>query len=276
MKTLNLLFLPLLFLNQAQAQIKKTKYNIISLGYETWFPRRLPANFGTTFPYTVTDAATGGVTTQTFTGATSGQVARTVSAADLFDLAFVRKHYAIDIGVGINTELHNSIDFFMKGGGRYVLPFGPMLLLEPGIDFYYLTGQGTKLGTIDNKGKEIGLFGYTAQDNWDYTDPDSYATYHYTADHIDVIYRGKGFLAAPKLIVATRPMGKFSFSVEAGWMIQLKQTTTMAFVQEDDSGDSNDAGKVSLPQNGYMGGPYAGINMGFVFVPRYLRGLQQK
>jgi hypothetical protein len=72
---------------------------------------------------------------------------------------------------------------------------------------------------------------------------------------------------APKVLLGTVLWRKFYFGIEAGWLLQLGQSTTIKLTQYDESDDSNSnpVGKVHLNANGSPGGPEVALNVGWCF-----------
>lgn len=259
----------------AQAQTANTptppeNYSILSTGFGEFFPYDPGHDISATFPYTVKDVATGNVTRQNFNGAIHGRFTRPTYMINLLNEELVRKRNSIDMGFGLFREAGGDHGFYLKGGYGYILPLGS-LLLKPSLDLYYLNGID-RMGSIDNRQKEISLLGFVAPDQFtvETTDEDDVTTdATYNADHLDVNYRRYSFLAEPKIVLATKPKGRLAVSLEAGWMFQLSQRSVLQFEQEDGSSENgNNVGSISLERNGFLSGPYVALNIGVYLWPK--------
>jgi hypothetical protein len=273
MKPLYLLLISLLLLKDAGAQTKAANarmpskgYDIVSAGFGEFYPRDPGHDISATFPYMVKDVSTGSVTQQTFSGALHGKFTKPSYLIDLLNLEIVRKHHGSDVGFGLLQEAGGDHGFFLKGGYRYILQLGG-LLIKPSIDLYYLNGVD-RMGRIDNKEKEISLFGFTASEQYttESSDDDGVSmTSTHTADHLDVNYRRYSVLVEPKIILANKPRGAFAISLEGGWMLPVSQMSILQFEQRDGSAEGNKVGSISFGKNGFLSGPYVAINVGYVF-----------
>jgi hypothetical protein len=277
MRALCWLLIPLLWFQDAGAQTSTAnsfpspeRYSILTAGFGIFYPSRAGHDFSTSFPYTLKDVNTGVETNQTFNGALHGRFTSPISMIDLLGLELVRKHHSIDLGFGLSEEGGGNHGFYVKGGYGYILSFGG-LQLKPTLDFCYLFGGNNTLGKIDNKQKEVFLPGVQAGDQFDVYTSDEYSSTDetYDADHMDVNYVRSVFYGEPKLVLAPKPRGRFAFSLEFGWMVQLMQISRLQYEQYDD-GESHSkvVGHTPLVHNGNLSGPYAAIHVGVYLWPK--------
>lgn len=277
MKPLYLLLIPLLSSAYAGAQTQAvapsghlTNYTVLSAGFGQFYPSDPGHDFAVTFPYTVRDIDNGGVTGHSFSGALIGAFTKPSFMTDLLNVDIMRGHNDYRMGFGLFNEAGGDRGYYLKGGYSLVIPLG-FLLIKPSVDLFYLSGSD-KMGAIDNRRKEIGLYGFTAQDQFTWTtdDGDGLSTSSTEdADHLNVYFKRFSFLAEPKLILSTKPMRRLVVSLEAGWMYQLRQRTELRFEQEGvDNGTFNTVGHVPLEKNGLLSGPYAAIRLGICLWPK--------
>jgi hypothetical protein len=269
MKRLFPLLLALLLLDTADAQLpQQSSYTIISMGFGSVFLKDPGKGFGVSFPYSSFATQPNGVDTQaTFNGAVGNSFSNRMVTVDLPDFEVVFGHdnrHAINLGGGLNKNLENDYSFFLKTGYKYVFTFHD-LQIKPGFDVYYLLGHNKTIGSINNIGSEIHVLGFTASDSWtqDYSDDngnDYQQTYY--ADHLDVDYRRKSLDLDPNLTLTVNPVGKFVFSIQAGWFLQISQASQLNFLQSDWTNNKNHVGTISLDHNGTLTGPYVGMSIG--------------
>ncbi len=268
--------LSILFMTDAGAQTQTghspllpVDYTILSTGFGKFYPSDPGHDISATFPYTVKDIPTGSSTQQTFSGGIHGKFTKPSYMLDLLKAEFVRKHHSIDMGVGLFQEKGGDHGFYLKGGYNYILSLGSWQI-KPGLDFYYLNGSD-RLGSIDNRQKEISLFGMTASDQFTVEESDGNdgtTDVTYDAYSLTVNYNRYSFLTEPKITLAPRPRGSLTFSVEAGWMFQLAQKTVLQFTQQDNSENSSGVGHIPMEKNGLLSGPYVAINVGVNLWPK--------
>jgi hypothetical protein len=262
MRTLILLCIPLLVWADAGAQTFTDDYNVISIDASTLLARLPGHDITTTFPYTVTSVASGSTSQYNFAGALHG---RFTSPAYMVGLNFAqvwrRDHF--NFGGGLLREEGGDHGFYLKGGYGYSFFLGD-LAVRPALDLYYLVDKN-RMGTIDNRQKQISLLGYTAYEQFIVKEDDGVGNLYdvtYNADHLDVNYRRFSLLADPKVVLSTRPLGRFVVGLELGWMLQLYQQCDLLLEQSSVHGVTNTAGKVRLDNNGALNGPFAAINIG--------------
>jgi hypothetical protein len=246
-------------------------YSILSAGFGRFFLSTPGRDISATLPYMVKDVNSGLETNQTFNGSARSLFKTPVNMINLLNFELVRKHESIDLGFGLAQERNaDKQGFYLKGGYRYILPLGP-LLIKPGVDNYFVIAGQNTIGSIDNRQKEIFLAGYHAGDQFTVTtsDDDGSTTDTYDADHLDISYGRTILLTEPKITLATRPAGRWAFSLEFGWMIQLVQWSNLEFKQFDASGDhSHSVGTALFGSDGTLSGPYAAINVGIYLWPK--------
>jgi hypothetical protein len=248
------------------------RYTIMYVGGGVFSPGQPGHDISTSFQYQLIDLPSGAKTTQTFSGGVHGRFTSPIYLIDLFGLEFVNKHLDINSGVGLYEEAGGDHGVYLKAGYRYVIPVG-RLLIKPGFDLDYFFGSSIVMGKIDNRNKDIIVPGFEAGDQFQAQTPDSWddgsTTETYNADHLNVDYRRSGFLVNPKVVLATRPRKRFSFSLELGWMFQLAQQSDIIYRQED-GGEQNSytLGKTAIAENGIFSGPYAAFTVGFVLWPK--------
>jgi hypothetical protein len=262
MKPLRLLFIVLLSFMEGRAQ--KEGYTIVSLNVGNLFPRSAGHDVTSFFPYTSTSVLDGKETHELFNSSTRG---RFRSPSYLIDLSveYDKGHHGGTFGIGGFTGRGGDYGLSLKAGYRYIVPLGG-LQLKPAIDVYYLIGANNNLGNIDNREKMLSLPGLTSYDQFTVksTDEDggSQQDTYYT-DHLDVNYRRNSWLVKPGIILSAQPRNKLVFSLEAGWMFQVAQSSFLQFVQKGDGqGESRVLGKAPMEKNGKLSGPYAAISIG--------------
>jgi hypothetical protein len=265
MKPLILLLTPFLFLQQAAAQSPTGRYLLFSVSGGLLYPRHPGKDVTQNFGYTTIPDAGGGRTSQTFNGSLGHSFANPSFTGDFIGFEIAQKHHSIDFGIGLTQELKDNEGGYFRGGYRYHLLFKGFRL-KAGLDLYYVIGGENKLGSIDNKDQEIDLLGYKAKSQWTETSSDddgnTETDTHYV-NKLDVLYQRNSFLAEPKIALTTT--GKhFAFGLEAGWMFQLAQDAVIELQQSDTKGDNtHSVGRVSMNNNGSMGGPYVALTVGY-------------
>jgi hypothetical protein len=278
MKSLYLLLPALLLFGAAGAQTQPAKtsgtsktsknYLILSLSPGILLPAHPGHDVTATFPYSTTSTVTGSVSQQTFSGSLHGKFTSPALMEGL-NVEFGEKHLGFDIGFGLFQEEGGAHGSWLQAGYRYTFHLGG-LQLKPGVDVYYFI-DNEKLGSIDNKKKTIDLLGATVNDHFTALDDDGAGDggtveNTYDADRLNVNYQRTNWMVTPKLILATNPVRKLIFSLETGWMIQVKQNSGLQLEQVNDSSkESAVAATVGMDRNGSMGGPYAAASIGLYF-----------
>lgn len=219
-----------------------------------------------TIPYTVTPVPVGSPTRQNFTGSLNGPFRSAMYLADLLNVEIVHKNHGIDMGVGMNRDLGNTYGAYLRGGYKYIFTFRGFLL-KPGLDLLYLFGHNENMGSIDNAYKMIDMLGFTSKDEFTVgtTDSDGNTTDNtYNTDHLDVDYHRTNLVVEPMIALATKPVWRMSFSLEAGWLIQAFQNSAVRLVQvgDDSNSTTHTLGSVHIKNDGSIGGPYIGVNVG--------------
>lgn len=266
MKPLNLPVLLILLLIGSGAGAQS--YNLLNFHANTFWPNSPGHDVSTSFPYAVTDLTTGTRDSRTFEGELKGKFTNPLYMFGA-TLEIVRRHNGGDFGAGLFTERGGDHGYYLQAGYKYVISFGG-LLLKPGLDFYYVRGID-KMGSIDNRQKEIYLLGYTAHDQFTITESDGYSDggtvrNTYDAERLDVNYRRNSFLAQPKFTLATTFWDRISLGLELGYMIQMVQKASVNFEQNNHhASDSYSVGKVKLTQNGTLTGASAAFTVGVLF-----------
>jgi hypothetical protein len=247
------------------------RYTILYVGGGVFAPVQAGHDVTTSFQYQTVDPNTGSKATQTFSGGVHGRFTSPIYLIDLVGLEFVNRHLDINTGFGLYEEAGGDHGVYVKAGYRYVIPLG-RLLLKPGFDLDYFFGTALVMGSIDNRNKDIIVPGFEAGEqfeaqvtNWD----NSTTTETFNADHLNVDYRRSGFLFNPKMVLAMRPRGRLSLSLEVGWMLQLAQQSDIVYMQEDGKEENNYIlGKTRVAENGVFSGPYGAFTVGFVLWPK--------
>jgi hypothetical protein len=271
MKALYWLMIVVLLSEHIVAQTDDRSYNIWSIGGGAFFRTGSTGGIETAFPYTVTSVVTGITTTQTFSsGLRRSYFARPLGMGNLSTLTILRKRFSVDLGLGNYRSGNGENGFYFQTGYRRIFPIGP-LLLGPGFDLYAFIGGKKSLGAIDNRQKEISLFGYRAPDRY----PVTISSYDYTSEtdtinagQLNIDYRRSALLLEPKLTLSTRPIrGMWVISMEAGWMLPLEQSAEMEFVQADgpDGHNPNNIGGINLKPGSGFSGPYVSLNVGLAW-----------
>jgi hypothetical protein len=254
----------------ADPSAHSTNYTVVSAGFGQFYPSDPGHDIAVTFPYTVKDIDNGAVSSHSFSGALIGKFTKPSFMTDLLNVDIMQGHNDYRVAFGLSLETGGDQGYYVKGGYSFVIPLG-FLLIKPSVDLFYLNSSD-KMGSIDNRRKEIDLYGFAAQDQftWTTSDQDGGGTSTTEdADHLNVNFRRISFLAEPKLILSTKPMGKLVLSLEAGWMYQLWQRSELQFEQEGvDTGTFNTVGHVALEKNGLLSGFYAAVHVGICFWPK--------
>ncbi|MDP4217833.1 MAG: hypothetical protein Q8927_16645 [Bacteroidota bacterium] len=265
MRVLYTLLIAVLLNGIADAQSPKSPYWIISTGVRSIF---LPdPGFPPWFDYSYTSNGQYG----SFVGTISRPLPTRIYSYDLPAIEAVFRHGAIDFGIGLQNNLGNDRNFYMKLGYKYILHVND-IRIEPGFDLYDLIGKNEPMGSIDNRGAEIDILGFQAMPTWSKTstDDDGNTTttdIHY-ADHLDVDFNRSALMFNPKLTLSANPIGRIFFRIEAGYSLQIEQTSKVNFIQRDAKGHGNKIGDNHLDDVGSFNGPVAGVSIGYALGAR--------
>lgn len=219
----------------------------------------------TNFPYTTT-ASPG---TQHFNGSLQGGYHSQVPMIDLPGLDIAYRRLDFTLGVGLNQDLNNDYAWYVHTGASYAFPFR-WVTLKPGINLTYFAARREKMGSIDNRGQTISMFGINSGDyftetyTYDDGDGNSYSyDQDYNTDHLDVDYSTHSLDLGPQLDVVFPSIGRFALGAQAGWLFPVYQQSALRFVQvsNDDGVITNNLKSVTLPDNGSFGGPFAGVHL---------------
>jgi hypothetical protein len=243
-------------------------YGMISLSMGTLFPLHPGQVFTSHFQYTSTSATTGASATHAFAG-TSGSFYSIAILGDLLHGAYISNNSCLDLGLGLNGDMSNDVSAYIKFGYGYIFRFG-RLQVQPTLDFYWALDGPVTMGTINNKDSNINILGFTAKSQFTETSSDANGnttTDTYNAGTLEINYKRNSFLAAPKVLLGTVLGRHLYVGVEAGWLLQMWQTTTIKLTQydENDGTNTNAVGKVHLNTNGSLGGPEVALNVGWCF-----------
>lgn len=269
MKPLNLFFALCLLCHGADAQTPANiNYGMISGSLGTLFPMHPGKVFSTSFNYQSVSASTGAATTHGFSGSTA-TFRSTAILADIIHGAYVTDNNYFDFGIGINGDMNDDQQGYLKFGYGRIFHAG-CWQIQPTLDLYVAFDGPDKLGTIDNKDSTIYVLGFTAKPQFTVTSSDANGnpeTDTYNAGTLEVAYKRNSFLAAPKVLFGTLISRRVYVGIEAGWLLQLGQSSTIKLVQydENDDGNSNPVGKVHLGQNGSLTGPEVALNVAYCF-----------
>lgn len=250
------------------------RYHILSFNYGEISPVSPGQNTQANINYTEVSTITGARAEKTFTGvAKNGFGNKMVNFALNYEYIWNSTNdWTLGMG-GFHNEGGNGGIYF-HFGYRYVLNLG-WIDFKPGIDFYRFYGYG-KVGNIDNSNKNLYFDGFTAASTWDvahtntYTDDDGNTyedTYYtsYSADRTEVRYRRNASAFQP-LLEATTHWRRLSVSAELGYMMQVKQKSTLVFKQwEGGRHEQNLVGTMDMRKNGAMSGPRVALMVGFLF-----------
>lgn len=235
-------------------------------GFNYLFVQNPSRVLATNFPYTTT-AASG---TQHFNGSIQGGYHSQVPMIDLPGLDIAYRRLDFTLGVGLNQDLNNDYALYVRTGASYAFPFR-WVTLKPGINLTYFGARREKMGSIDNRGQTVSMFGINSGDyfteTYTYDDGDgtTYSYYQdYNTDHLDVDYSTHSLDLGPQLDVAFPAVGRVTLSLQAGWLLPVYQQSALRFVQvsnDDNSVTTNNLKSVNLPDNGSFGGPFAGVHL---------------
>lgn len=222
--------------------------------------------FSTQFQYVSTSASTGGTTSHHFTG-NSNRFNSPVTLADLVRVSYVTGANSFDFGFGLDGDVSGGASVYFKLGYGRIFTFGRWQV-QPTVDVYWAMDRASRLGILNNLDSSINILGYTANPYFydTYTDEygDVYTDTYYAGD-LDVNYKRNSFLAVPKVLLGTIFWHHLYVGVEAGWLQQLAQISSIKLIQYDafGSGNSNVVGKVRVKPNGSLTGPEFALNVGW-------------
>jgi hypothetical protein len=237
----------------------------VTAGFNYLFVQNPSHVLGTSFPYTTT-AATG---TQHFNGSLQGGYHTEVPMFDLPGLDIAYRRLDFTLGVGLNKDLNNDYAWYVYSGASYAFPFR-WATLKPGVRLVYFGARREKMGSIDNRGQTLSMFGINSGDQFTetYTNDDGNGTSYsydqtYNTDHLDVDYSTHSLDLGPQIQLDLKPIGRVTFGLQAGWLIPVYQQSALRFVQvsnDDNAVTTNSLKSVTLPNNGSLGGAYAGVH----------------
>jgi hypothetical protein len=265
MRRLYALLMLVLLAASADAQTTKSPYWIISTGIRSLF---LPdPGFPPWFDYSYTSNGQYG----SIVGTLSRPLPARIYRYDLPTIEAVFRHGAIDFGLGLENNLGNDHNVYLKLGYTYILHVND-IQIEPGFDLYDLIGKNQPVASIDNRGVEIDILGFQAMPTWSKTSTDddgnTTATNTRYADHLDLDFRRSALMFNPKLTLSVNPVGRLFFRIEAGYSLQIDQTSEVNFIQRDANGHGNKIGDNHLDNVGSFSGPSVGFDIGFALGTR--------
>ena len=238
-----------------------TVFTIFYIGLGAFFPRFPGTSVSASFPYTVTSA---GVTTPgTFSGNTGqGSYPKVMYMADLFGLGFFSKRQSVELGMGMNREWASDWGFTVEGRyARIVSLHGWML--DPGVNFAWLTGHEQRMGNIVNNGDTVHALGMTSGPQFSVPASKYSSGGTYDTDHLKVAYYRGNLLLAPVMTIArSRKKGPLVFWT-VGWNFDIQQSSRLRLYQENSDESKNTLlGKINMARNGHLGGFFIGVRVG--------------
>ena len=236
----------------------------LTTGFNYLFVKNPSHVLSTSFPYTTT-AATG---TQIFNGSLQGGYHSEVPMIDLPGLDIAYRRLDFTLGVGLNQDLNKDYAWYVHSSASYAFPFR-WVTLKPGLSVVYFGARSEKMGSIDNRGQTLNMFGFNSGDQFTVTQ-----TYHdgngtsysydqnYNTDHLDVDYSTRSLDLGPQLSVAFPSIGRVTLGLQGGWLFPVYQQSALRFVQvsNDNGVTTNPLKSVILPDNGSLGGAFAGVH----------------
>lgn len=248
-------------------------YHILSISNGNLFANNPGNDVNVSIPYTSVSSTSGASETNTFNGALNKKFTNPVRTLGLLYESIFKGHNDVALGIGGFWSDGGDHGLYLQGGYRYVLHFG-WFDLKPGADLFYLSGTNS-LGSIDNYQKTLYFKQFTGYDQFyrsttvTYTDDDGNTyddteTHAYDANRTNVKYKRHATLVEPKMAFSTH-FARLSVSLEAGYMLQLGQSSMMKFEQFNDAtGKKNGLGTIPMERNGDLSGIKLGLTVGIL------------
>lgn len=222
----------------------------------------------TSFPYTTT--AAGG--TQKFSGSLQGDYHSLAPMFDLPGLDVTYRRLDFSIGTGLRQDFNNDYAWYGRTAISYAFPLH-WATVKPGVGLIYFGGRRERLGSIDNRGQDLTMFDFTAYSQFvaTYTYDDGYGDFYsydqtYNADHLDVDYSTHSLDIGPQVDLAFPSVGRFTFSLQAGWLFPVIQQSALRFVQvsyDNYEVTTNPVETIKQPHNGSLGGVFGDARVAF-------------
>ena len=239
----------------------KDRYVIFSSKMGDLFYHKERGNLTESFPYTSKDLSTGTTTSETFNGTLKNPFSYNIFLIDVFNIEAVSGAHSINGAIGMKTDPNSNGSIYLKGGYGHIFPFNLLkwkhkhfLQLKTSVDLY-LINYNDAIGRIDNNDQVINLLGYTASNQFSrFASREGASGTVYNADHINVYFCRRNFIAAPKISLINKPIGKFYWGIETGWFLPVIQRSKLNLIQSDNASDvenkTHRLGKAALDSDG--------------------------